>query len=46
MVVKVDMHRWFAVVYDGDEVVCVIGSSDGDGLIQFESVEEYLAAYS
>lgn len=40
--VTIDMHRWYAIVKDGDEVIGVIGAtSPMDGLVRYESKEEW-----
>lgn len=40
---RIDMHRWYAIIYFGDEVLGVIAQGM-DGLERYESVEEYRAA--
>jgi hypothetical protein len=35
------MHRWYAIVYFGDEILGVIGTIPDDGLALFESVDEW-----
>ena len=43
--VEVDMHRWYAVIRQGDKVVTVIGHTDS-GVGQYESVEAWERANS
>jgi hypothetical protein len=40
---RIDMHRWYAIVYFGDEVLAVLASTP-DGLVQYDSMEAYEAA--
>ena len=51
MSTEIEMHRWYAVIWDNDndgaekKVVGVIGESfPGDGLVLFESEQEWRAA--
>ena len=43
--VEVDMHRWYAVISHGGNVVAVIGHNDS-GVGRYESVEAWEAANS
>lgn len=38
---EIDMHRWYAVLKDGDKVTGVIGVQGRDGLGLYESVEQW-----
>jgi hypothetical protein len=38
---EVDMHRWYAVIKNGGEVLGVIGVQGRDGLGLYESVQEW-----
>lgn len=42
---RVDLHRFYAIIYFGDEVLAVVAvSGDGDGSLQvYESLEAYHA---
>lgn len=39
---RIEMHRWYAIIYFGDEVLGVIAySEDADGLVLYDSIEEW-----
>ena len=39
----IEMHRWYCIVYFGEIVLAVIANTS-DGLVRFDSLEEYEAA--
>lgn len=39
--VKIDMHRWYAVIEQDGQVIAVIGTQGRDGLGRYASVQEW-----
>lgn len=37
---RIEIHRWYAIVYFGDEVLGVLASTP-DGIAKFDTLEEY-----
>ncbi len=37
----IDVHRWEAYIYHDGKLVMILAAGEGDGLIQFDTQEEY-----
>lgn len=42
----IDVHRWEAYIHHDGKLVMILASGEGDGLIQFDTQEEYDKYYS